>query len=58
MSQQITVRVDDKLVERADQLLDYVTDIIGQRAVRADVWRRALVVGLALLEHERRRPHR
>ena len=47
---QITVRVSTKLLERADALIPYVGDQNGHAAVRADVWRKALLLGLAQLE--------
>lgn len=54
VSVQITVRVDPALLDRADTLRDSVTARNGIPAARADVWREALVKGLAVLEAEAR----
>lgn len=51
-SQQITVRVDTRLIERADELIEHVTDLTGNPATRADVWRQVIIKGLAALERE------
>jgi hypothetical protein len=52
-SQQITVRVDTRLIDRADALLEFVSEDTGRAAVRADVWREALIAGLRELERRR-----
>ena len=57
-SQQITVRVDSRMVDRADELLDFVSEETGRVAVRADVWREALVRGLKELERQRDKANR
>ncbi len=46
----LTIRVDARLLERADALIDVVSERLGRRALRADVWREALVRGLQELE--------
>lgn len=53
---QITVRVDPRLVERADALIDFVAKASGRPATRADAWREALVRGLLALEAEAGEP--
>jgi hypothetical protein len=52
-TQQITVRVDARMIERADSLLNLVAEETGRGAVRADVWREALIRGLRELERLR-----
>ena len=47
---QITVKLDAALLERADALIDVVSDELGVVAKRADVLRLALVRGLRALE--------
>jgi hypothetical protein len=49
-SQQITVRVSDAMVGRADNCIDTVGRTMASPPTRADVWRLALVIGLAELE--------
>ena len=50
MTASVTVRVDARLVERADALVGSVAESSGRAATRADVWREALVRGLRELE--------
>lgn len=50
---QITIRVSPRFIERADALIEFVSDRSGRNVTRADVWREALVLGLAALERER-----
>lgn len=51
-SQQITVRVDARLLDRADALTEHVAGLTGGAATRADVWRQAIIKGLQVLERE------
>ena len=55
---QLSVRVDARVVPRADALLDRVSELIGHPARRADVLREALLLGLAELELRRDSPPR
>jgi Arc/MetJ-type ribon-helix-helix transcriptional regulator len=52
-SQQISIRITDKLVARADALIAPLGESSGRVVTRADVWREALVAGLAELEKRR-----
>jgi len=53
-SNQITIRVHPAIVERADELVDFVGARTNQATPsRADVWREALLRGIAELERER-----
>ena len=52
-SQQITVRVDGRLIDRAERLIDFVTEETGRTSTRADVFREAMLRGLRALEHQR-----
>ncbi len=52
-SHQITVRIDTRLLDRADALIEFVSGETGRAAVRADVWREALIAGLKELERRR-----
>ena len=47
---QITVRVEPRLVRRADAMIHPTSTLIGRPAKRADVLREALLLGLAELE--------
>jgi hypothetical protein len=51
-SEQITVRVDPALIQRADALIDSLTERNGLPAARADVYRLALIKGMRDLELE------
>lgn len=48
---QITIRVGHSVVERADELIEYVSETRALPVARADVLREALTVGLATLKH-------
>ena len=50
---QTTIRMSTQLVERADALIPRLTGEQGYTATRADVWRKALLLGLAELERTR-----
>ncbi len=56
---QVTLKVTTRLVERADDLIDHVSEAVfrhsetGQTATRADVWREAILRGLKSLEKDR-----
>jgi hypothetical protein len=52
---QLSIRLAELTVERADALLDVVSDDLGRPAVRADVLRQALTIGLASIEKRRGR---
>lgn len=52
-SNQITIRVHPAIVDRADALVDFVGERTNQATPsRADVWREALLRGIAELERE------
>lgn len=54
-SQQITIRLDARILARADALLELVAHETGRDAARSDVLREALVRGLRDLERQRER---
>ncbi len=47
---QLSLRVHPRVVERADALLDFLTEQTGRKCVRSDVLREALTRGLRILE--------
>jgi len=53
-TKQITVKVSTSIVERADDLREYLTEESGIEMRRADVLRRALSLGLRQLAQRRR----
>lgn len=52
---QITVRVDESIVTRADKLIDQIARLTGRGTTRADVLREAILVGLNDFEMRHRR---
>lgn len=54
-SVQLTVKVDPRIVERADALVDHVAKDTGIAATRADVLRIAIVRGLQAIERDKSR---
>lgn len=52
-SVQISIRVDPTVQERADALIAHVRQRTGLAAVRTDVFREAIMRGIATLEMER-----
>jgi len=52
---QITVKVDPRIIARAEELRDVVTNETGLSATLADVYRIALIRGLQSLEREKAR---
>lgn len=49
-SVQISIRVEPQLVDRVDDLIEFVGKRTGLRAKRADVWREAIIIGLREME--------
>lgn len=54
-NERISVRVDARLVQRAEALIDHVSEETGRSAKLADVWREALLRGLRELERSARK---
>ena len=52
-AEQITVRVDRSLIDRAEGLIAFVGESKALPAVRADVFREAILIGLKALEKDR-----
>lgn len=51
---QITVKVSPRIVERADELVPFVSEDQGRDVTRADVYRHALSLGLSVIARRRR----
>jgi hypothetical protein len=49
---QITVRVGASVIDRADELVEYLSGLRGIPAARADVYREALLIGLKTLKEK------
>ena len=51
---QITIRIHPSIIERADDLVDFVGERTNNASpARSDVWREAMLRGLADLEREK-----
>ena len=49
----LSLRIHAKLVERADGLIEFLSEQSGRVCTRSDVWREALVRGLRAIEKAR-----
>ena len=55
---QIVVRAAPELIERAEALVDFLSDLRGHRVTKSHVYREALMEGLAVLERRSKKTER
>ena len=54
VAENTSIRIDERQLERADNLIEFVSRESSLNANRSDVLRRALALGLEVLERRRR----